>query len=184
MNKRKNKIFNTEDEMQKWLSIELHKNEGLMDIIDNYKTFSEYKPISTPEKKIFESFEYSLNSLYTNIIISENENISLKKGDSLKPDFLLYSPERETIVVVELKNLSGPSRQAGTEISAYTSEVKSYIPFLSDGDVVNVIISSVWPTLLRHYIYHEIFWLQKNLICLEPVLKDEKILLNIIDIKK
>jgi hypothetical protein len=39
---------------------------------------------------------------------------------------------------------------------------------MSDGDIVHVIISSVWPTLLTHYIRHQIFWQHKNLICLEP----------------
>lgn len=72
-------------------------------------------------------------------------------------------------MIVELKNFGGASRQAGTEISAYASEVKSYVPFISDGDIINVIISPVWTTLLRHYVFHEIFWVQRNIICLEPV---------------
>src|SRR5690606_36324255 len=69
-----------------------------------------------------------------------------------------------------------------TEVSAYANEIKAYIPFISDGDIVNVVISSVWPTLLRHYVYHEIFWQQRNLLCLEPIKEKGEIKLKIVDV--
>jgi hypothetical protein len=75
------------------------------------------------------------------------------------------------------------SRQAGTELGAYAAEVKTYIPFLSDGDLFNVVISTEWPTLLRHYIFHEIFWQQKNYICLQPVLVEKEVKLEILKIE-
>lgn len=95
----------------------------------------------------------------------------------------MYAAESEGMVIIELKNISGPTRQAGTELNAYAAELRSYIPFLSDGDLFNVIISPVWPTLLRHYVFHEIFWQQRNIICLTPVKSGEDIRLEILGIK-
>ncbi|WP_222424566.1 hypothetical protein, partial [Yersinia mollaretii] len=104
------------------------------------------------------------------------------KKQSLKPDFLLYSSESEAIIIVELKNIVGPSRQAGTELSAYACETRTYMPFLTENDICNVIISPCWPTLLKHCIFNEIFWGQKNIICLEPVRYEGDIRLSIKDI--
>ncbi len=177
-----NKIFNSESDMQEWLSKQLKKETGLSDLIKNNDYLDNCKVSSLADKKVFESFEYCCKSLHINEILSENENISLNPKDSLKPDFLLYASETESIVIVELKNLVGPSRQAGTEISAYASEIKSYIPFISEGDVINVIISTEWTTLLKHYLFNEIFWLQKNIICLEPIIDNGVKKLKIIDI--
>ncbi|HFK5543292.1 TPA: hypothetical protein ACG0AR_000132 [Elizabethkingia anophelis] len=175
-------IFKSEQEMQLWLSSKLKELEGLSDLIINIDDFQEYKPQNLSDRKIFESFNYCLSSLNIVDIISENENISLNPSDSLRPDFLLYAQETEAIVIVELKNIVTPSRQAGTEISAYGNEVKTYIPFISDGDIINVIISPVWSTLLKHYVFHEIFWQQRNLLCLEPVKEDNEIKLKIVDV--
>lgn len=175
-------FFASEDEMQSWLANELEQNESLADLICNLDELDGLEVANISERKILESFQHCKHSLYLNTIISNNENISLKEGDSLKPDFLLYAAETESIVIVELKNIANPTRQAGTEISAYASEVKSYIPFISEGDIINVLISPIWPTLLRHYVFHEIFWLQKNIICLEPTEVDGKVQLKVIDI--
>ncbi len=176
-------MFKAESEMQDWLKAELNNVDGLIDLIVNKDEFENIEASSFEERKIKESFEYCLESLITNVMISENENISLKEGDVLKPDFLLYSSESESLVIVELKCQPNATREAGTEFGAYANEIKSYIPFVSDGDVVNVIISTNWPVLLRHYIYHEIFWQQRNLICLEPVkFEDENKKLKILSI--
>lgn len=164
-------MFNKEKDMQDWLSKELKIVNGLSELIVQFDENKEGK--SPPELKIIEGYSHCLKSLYINKIISEDENISLKYGNSLKPDFLLYAPETESIVIIELKNIAEPTRQTGTELGAYASEVKSYLPFISDGDIVNVIISREWPVLLRHYIFNEIFWLQRSILCLEPFLNDE-----------
>lgn len=177
-------MFNKESDMQDWLSEELQENDGVCDLVENEEEFENFAPSNISEEKVYQSFKYCIKSLKLNTVITEDENISLKHGDSLKPDFLLYAPETESIVIVELKNIGGPSRQAGTELSAYASEIKTYVPFISDGDIVSVIISPVWPTLLRHYIFHEIFWLQRNILCLEPISVDGEVKLKILDVKK
>lgn len=177
----KNQIFKNEASMQKWLRDKLESSKSLNDLIDDLESFKEYKPSGLCETKITNSFKYCLESLDIVEVITDNENISLNPEDSLKPDFLLYAPETQSIVIVELKNLSSPSRQAGTEVSAYANEVKTYIPFISDGDIINVIISPEWAVLLKHYVFHEIFWQQRNILCLQPKIKDDEVRLEIVD---
>ncbi|MES0490705.1 MAG: hypothetical protein ABUK01_11965 [Leptospirales bacterium] len=176
------KNFEYESNMQEWLSKEFHDNNCLGDLIINHEYLTQYTTDSNQKKRILESYKNSIKSLYINEVISENKNISLNSREILKPDFLLYALETESIVIVELKNIENSTREAGTEIGAYSSEIKSYIPFISDGDIVNVIISEYWPTLLRHYIFHEIFWLRKNIICLQPTTEEPEQMLKMVDI--
>ena len=170
--------------MQTWLSGEIKKHESINDFIANLHEFRARESSKLDERKVLESFKYCLESLNVLDLISENENISFTPTDSLKPDFVLYAPETQSVVIVEVKNIANPTRQAGTEVSAYANEIKTYIPFISDGDIINVIVSTVWPTLLCHYIFHEIFWQQRNILCLQPVKIKGEIQLEIIDIKK
>jgi hypothetical protein len=175
-------IFNSEDDLQVWLEKLLGKMEGLSAIINNIPEIKNFEPNSISERKIKESFLTCLESLHLNEILTENKNISSVRGDILKPDIIAYAPETESIVIIELKNHHNATRQAGTELSAYASEIKSGLSYLSDGDLVHVIISNSWPTLLKHYIYNNIFWQGKNTICLEPCMNDDVIGLEIVDI--
>ncbi|WP_219637484.1 hypothetical protein, partial [Vibrio parahaemolyticus] len=161
-------IFADEKEMQEWLSSQLSSVDGLSSLILEQEL--SMTPANDQEKNVLATFKYCYQSLHQGVVISEDTNISLESGDIMRPDFLLYAPESESMVIIELKNFAGATRQAGTEISAYESELKTYLPYISDGDLINVIISPEWPTLLRHYVFNEIFWLRKNIICLEPVL--------------
>jgi len=174
-------MFSSEKEMQKWLEKALEDSGGLADLISE-ENIDEFEGIETSnpfEKKVLDSFQLCLKSLYINDVITADENFSMKEGEILRPDFLLYACETQSMVIVELKNISGPTRQVGTEVSAYANEVRSYLPFIADGDIVNVIISTEWPTLLRHYIAHEIYWLHRNIICFEPIKVGNDIFLNI-----
>jgi hypothetical protein len=114
-------------------------------------------------------------------VLFANQNISLNPKDILRPDFILYAAETQSLIIVELKNLKGPTREVGTEVGAYAAEIKSYLPFLADGEVINVIISTEWPVLLRHYLVNEIMWLNRKMICLEPVEYGNDIALRIVD---
>lgn len=164
-----NKIFENEAEMQKWLKDELDTCDGLNDLIINCDKLESFNPSNLEENKIYASFKNCLEALYLNTIFSDNENIALSENEILKPDFLLYAPESQGIVIIELKNSANAARQAGTEISAYSAELKNHLLFLSDGDVFNVIISPEWKTLLKHHVLHEIFWKNRNILCLKPV---------------
>lgn len=176
-------MFQNEAEMQKSLKQSLETVDGLNDLITNRDYLENYIPTSDEEKKVLSSFLRTERSLNFLELISEDENISIVKNDALRPDFLFYSSESQGVVIVELKNMSGATREVGTELGAYSCEVRSYIPYLSEGDLFHVVISSCWPTLLRHYIFHEIFWNKKNIICLEPIKVDDSIMLNIISIE-
>lgn len=176
-------IFESETAMQLWLSKKFSEGKSLAELVCNLENFIEKEFSDIIASKIYKTFLHCTRSFYIHEVISENENISFKPGDILKPDFLVYAPETESILIVELKNISGPSRQAGTEISAYASEIKSYIPFISEGDIINIIISPVWTTLLKHYVLHELFWLQRNIICLQPCMQDGEISLEIVEIE-
>ncbi|RQO77811.1 hypothetical protein DBR40_07500 [Pedobacter sp. KBW01] len=179
------KHFDSEKEMQQWLSSRFAKGEALADMISNYEDFKEQDFSSAVkdagQRKICNSFQYCLKSFENNDVVSENIDISMNAKDVLKPDFIVYAPETQSILIIELKNIKGPTRQAGTEISAYAAEIRTYLPYLAEGDIVNVIISNDWPTLLKHYIYNEIVWLNKWLICLEPEMASDGIGLKIID---
>jgi hypothetical protein len=176
-------IFNSENSMQQWLSNQLADKESLSDMIINAEEIKQLQDVSNmAQAKVLESYKYCLESFDVVFVLMENRNISLKQGDVLKPDFLLYAPETESIIIIEVKHLVSPSRQAGTEVSAYANEIRSYIPFIADGDMINVVISSVWPTLLTHFVFHEIFWLQRNIICLQPTKTGQEIKLEIVDL--
>jgi hypothetical protein len=176
------KVFKNEQAMQRWLSNALRKTEDFVDLITNEDEIEGFEVNDGIRARIKESYLHCLKSLRTNHVIAENMNISLKKGDVLKPDFLVYSAEAQSILIVELKNETNASREAGTELGAYAGELKSYFPFIADGDLPCVIISSAWPVLLRHYIFHEIFWHHRNVICLEPVILDGEKRLGIFSI--
>lgn len=180
------KLFENENAMQQWLSDRLAQETPLSELILNYETFKEdsnnsYRTLVL--SKIRNSFLYCLASFENNVIITEDMDISQNPKDKLRPDFLVYAPESESIVVIELKNQKNATREAGTEISAYAAEIKTYLPFISDGEVVSVIVSTEWPVLLRHFLFNEIFWLQRNIICLEPVETKDGVMLQIVEPK-
>lgn len=179
-------IFRNESEMQSWIKEEIDSGKNLSDLISNVKYIYEYElaEVTDGERRIYNSFKEVLDALNINCLIWENENISLNKKEILKPDFVLYSTETEGFVIVELKNFKGATREIGTEILAYSSEIKTYVPFLAEAEIFYVIISPEWPTLMRHFIFHEIYWGNKNIICLEPIKEKRKVKLRIKNIKE
>jgi hypothetical protein len=170
-------IFANEAAMQKWMVEQLEGADGFGELLESSDVPD---PNSVEEGYITKSYKFCLDALNFNIVISANENISLDPGDILKPDFLLYSSENEAVVVVELKNQSGPTRQAGTELGAYTAELKQYLPFIAGSDVISIVVSPDWPVLLRHYIFNEIVWGNKRVVCLRPIQKDDQIKLELV----
>ncbi len=156
--------------MQIWLSEALDNCYGLADLIIDIPNFDDDTVSSFAASRITESFKICIDSLHITRKISENENISIRLGEILKPDLILYAPETQSVVIIELKNIAGPTRQAGTELGGYSAEIRTIIPLIADGDIVHVLISTNWPTLLRHFVNHQIFWKRENLLCLQPIL--------------
>jgi len=169
-------MFKCEAEMQKWLLSELKKVCGLGELILPV----ELEGLIGEEHIVARNYKYCLDALNYTYLISSDENISLKLGDILRPDLLMYSSESEAIVIVELKNIKEPTRQAGTEVSAYAAEVRSYLPSLAGSDIINVVISNDWPVLLRHYVFNEVMWHKKNILCLKPVFHEQCVRLEVV----
>jgi hypothetical protein len=80
----------------------LSDSGSLSDLIIDAGSLDNYSTSSISEKRILESYRTCMSSLYINDLISENENISIDQRDILKPDFVLYAPETESIVILEL----------------------------------------------------------------------------------
>lgn len=166
--------FHSEKEMQQWLFKELTDGGSIGELLaPNSDDLSRLIPTTKVEEAIVASYSKCLASLWSTKVISADRNISISGRESLKPDFVLFACETESIVIVELKNISGPSRQAGTELGAYSGEIRTAMPHLSDADIVHVLISPVWPTLLCHYLFHEIFCHRRNVACLQPVVSTD-----------
>ncbi|KGD62192.1 hypothetical protein T9A_00483 [Alcanivorax jadensis T9] len=160
-------MFVNEAEMQRKLSEYARKFGGFSEIVEDHDF---YKGTSLEEDLIIDAYDYCLESLYETVLITEEENISLFKKEQLKPDFLLFDPGFEKFVIVELKNEKNATRQAGTELGAYANAIKTHFPMIADTDVVFIVISSEWPTLLKNYLFNEIFWHKKKILCLRPIL--------------
>ncbi|USD52377.1 hypothetical protein J4N37_24900 [Vibrio sp. SCSIO 43153] len=158
-------MFVSEAEMQRKLSQYARKFGGFSEIVEEHD-FT--KGSSLEEDMIIESYDYCLQSLFETVCLTEEENISLFNKEQLKPDFLLFDPGFEKFVIVELKNQKNATREAGTELGAYANALKSHFPMIADTDVTFIVISSEWPTLLRNYIFNEIFWHKKKILCLKP----------------
>ncbi|MCA4002040.1 hypothetical protein JKP10_21320 [Vibrio vulnificus] len=162
-------MFKNEAEMQQRIAEYAHRFGGLSELIEEH----DYEAgNSLEEDLIIESYNYCLESLYETELISENENISLFDKQILKPDFLLFDPGYEKFIIVELKNSKGPTREAGTELGAYSNVIKTHFPMIADSDIAFVVISSDWPTLLKNYLFNEIFWHKRKILCLEPVAQE------------
>lgn len=122
--------------MQEWFSEKLFQEEALSSLVINYEDIAKRScddDMSVVFQKITECFKYCLKSFNNNEIITENKNISINVKDRLAPDFVVYAPETQSIVIIELKNIKDPTREARTELGAYAAEMKTFLPFLSEG---------------------------------------------------
>ncbi|EAN9129179.1 hypothetical protein EQV89_26300, partial [Salmonella enterica] len=98
-------IFSNESEMQKWLESELEKHRGLLSVIDNENEIRNFDAKSIAEKKIQDSFTLCMDNLESLHVISADKNISVDKKDKLRPDVVAYSIDRNSLVIMELKNI-------------------------------------------------------------------------------
>jgi hypothetical protein len=175
------KLFNREDDMQDWLRKEFAKGDVFDSLTINKSYVEQLDPSSFAERRFAASYRMAWKALRHVEVIADNQNIARFKGEILKPDFVLYGQEYETIAVVELKNRIEATREAGTEIGAYAATIRDYLPFLADGDVISVLISSEWPTLLKRFVFNEVVWLGRTVICLQPAESRGRLFLKIID---
>jgi hypothetical protein len=104
--------------------------------------------------------------------LTDDENMSITSGEILRPDIVALNAERETLILFELKKTSQTGRQALTELLAYEHELKNVLPFLSNYDVVFVLVSPEWSTLMDHSAASAAAWSGKNILCLEAKLSN------------
>lgn len=101
------------------------------------------------------------------------KNISLNASERLMPDFILVNESSGQIIIIELKRDSQSEREAITEILGYAQEVKNHLPFLSEYDLLYIIVSTNFDTLLKHSVSSLILNGTTNLLCLKPDVNNE-----------
>jgi len=168
-----------ERDLQAWI-VDLVKSDTLSDHIDGADAIERIVvagrdqtklPIFTIDRftreRYAESADIALSSLTLLEYITGDKDISRTSGEELRPDVVAYNPEQETIVVFELKKSSQTGRQALTELLAYEHELQNHVPLLGRTNIVFVLISSEWSTLMDHAITGAITWAGKTCIGLE-----------------
>jgi hypothetical protein len=111
--------------------------------------------------------EHVLGALHTLELVSKNNrSISREKGEKLFVDLLYCARETSQFVLFEIKNQDGSAREAVTEIMAYEHEALNHTPFASANDVMTVIVSRKFSTLLDHAVTGLNSWSRRRVLCL------------------
>ncbi|OYQ74002.1 hypothetical protein [Wohlfahrtiimonas chitiniclastica] len=118
-------------------------------------------------KNIAQSMKNVLDTMHSLKVLTDDKNISVTKGQYLRPDIVCLNQETKTLIIFELKKSVQTERQALTELLAYEHELKNTLPFLANYDIQFVLISTDWSTLLQHASASAITWSKKNLLCLK-----------------
>ncbi len=111
--------------------------------------------------------EHVLGALHTLELVSKNNrSISREKKERLFVDLLYCARETSQFILFEIKNRDGSTREAVTEIMAYAHEVLNHTPFSSANDVMMVIVSRNFSTLLDHAVTGLNIWSRRRVLCL------------------
>lgn len=100
------------------------------------------------------------------LVSKNNRSISREKGERLFVDLLYCARETSRFVLFEIKNQDGSAREAVTEIMAYEHEALNHTPFSSANDVMMVIVSRKFSTLLDHAVTGLNSWSRRRVLCL------------------
>lgn len=111
-------------------------------------------------------------------VLTSDTNISMSRGETLRPDFICISASTSAVYLIELKKSAQTAREAITELLGYEHEIKNYLPFLANHDLNFVLISSEWSTLLDHSATSACAWSRKKLLCLKAGLDNGAITLT------
>lgn len=120
----------------------------------------------------------ALESLQHLELLVGDRNVSLTRGETLRPDIVCYNAATESLVLFELKKEGQTGRQALTELLAYEQEIKNQLPFLGSCDVNFVLVSPEWTTLMDHAAVSAATWSGKRILCLEAGLTDDRLTLR------
>lgn len=129
-------------------------------------------------RRYSESAKRVLSCLYDYELISGEtiKNISLKKGELLYPDLIIFNRTLKQIILVENKTKAQTEREALTELLGYTNEIRNHLPFISNFDIHYILISSDFNTLLDHSIASQLLSSSINFLCLKPVISLNEII--------
>jgi len=80
--------------------------------------------------KAIEAGASVLDSLEFLELLTGDKNVSITSGEVMRPDLVCINPERQSVVIFELKKKSQTGRQALTELLAYEQEIKNLLPLI------------------------------------------------------
>lgn len=135
-------MFPNESSMQSWMKNVIESEGSIGKILLPLHSISRN---SVKNDAICRSYRDAINALVDPEIIVENNNISSREGYILRPDFVLKSDVSGCLFIVELKNSSSATRQAGTEISAYSATIQETNSLMPQGNIITIIVSTEWP---------------------------------------
>lgn len=101
------------------------------------------------------------------IITTASQNISVDRQERLFPDLILVNHDKAKIIIVELKRSKKTARETLTEMLAYEHEVRNFLPFFSNFEILFCILSTEYPNLLNHSITNLTTWESKQILCLK-----------------
>ncbi|HBP4581703.1 TPA: hypothetical protein L5606_000171 [Pseudomonas aeruginosa] len=100
------------------------------------------------------------------LISKNNRNLSAEKGERLFTDLFYCARGTSQFIVIEVKNQNTTAREAITELLAYEHEVLNHLPFAGANDIMMVIVSRDFSTLLDHAVAGLNTWSRRNVLCL------------------
>lgn len=183
--------FSSEAELQKLL-VDAVKNGELRDLVTDSARLVElaadddsdaaFMPILSIDhitrRACIRHGALALRSLDFLELLTADKNVSISKGEALRPDIVCYNPGRESLALFELKKEGQTARQALTELLAYEQEIKNQLPFLGSCDVTFVLVSPEWTTLMDHAAASAATWSGKRILCLEAGVEGGKLSLR------
>jgi hypothetical protein len=170
--------------------VEVVKAQQLLEFIVNKEAVSEplrideddhYMPEflidSLLRRRYAESASRVLKSLDSYDLITGESilSISLKTGDILKPDLVLFNPIVNQIIVIENKMQDSAEREAVTELLGFANEIRNHLPFISNLDIHYILISPDFKTLLDHSVSAQLLGGHINILCLKPVVSNDDV---------
>jgi len=177
------KQFSSEAELQKHIEDAVTDERFLEAVIDTANiavlaerdtniAFPQFSIDHLSRLKAIDAGASVLKALSFPVLLTSDQNISVTKGERLRPDLVCMNPEQESVILFELKKSSQTGREALTELLAYEQELKNLMPLLSNYDFNFVLISPEWSTLMDHAVSGAIAWSDKKILCLKPKLAD------------
>ncbi|MBW4519542.1 MAG: hypothetical protein KME16_07555 [Scytolyngbya sp. HA4215-MV1] len=118
-------------------------------------------------KKLISAAKHVVSSLESvQVITTASKNISINRKEKLFPDLVLLNQEEGKIIILEIKRSIKTVRETLTEMLAYDHEIRNFLPFLSNFEILFCIVSTEYSTLLNHSITGLTTWESKQILCL------------------